>query len=222
LRLRQPLGESFNALGFEGEAGWRAAARIKVVLLALSQETKEAAIEKATSSSLSSEVGAKPSIEPKTARDQKSSGAPDAEEALDPIVCGIARELWSDPDVRWLTGVHDAGKSTYIVCEPYEELLWWLQMPGLLRIAGEPSPSKSEVKGLSTKVHEASAAADRAGYRLQSMLGIEKEEVVSPTIPVAKQASDDGEPEGTAHPVRKDSLGDAAKNPEAMPVKPSK
>ena len=34
LRLRKPLAESFNALGFEGETGWRAAARIKVVLLA--------------------------------------------------------------------------------------------------------------------------------------------------------------------------------------------
>ena len=41
LRLRQPLAESFKALGFEGEAGWRAAARIKVVLLAQAEEVRE-------------------------------------------------------------------------------------------------------------------------------------------------------------------------------------
>jgi hypothetical protein len=222
LRLRQPLGESFNALGFEGEAGWRAAARIKVVLLALSQETKEAEIEKTAPSSLSVEVGAEQSIEPKTARSEKSTAAPVVEKSLEPMVCGIARELWSDPDVRWLTGVHDAGKSTYIVCEPYEELLWWLQMPGLLRIAGEPSPSKSEVKGLSAKVHEASAAADRAGYRLQSMLGFETEEVVSTTIPIAEEASDDGEPEEIARPVKEDSQSKAAKPPEALPAESKK
>ena len=34
LRLREPFAQAFDALGFEGEEGWRVAARIKVVLLA--------------------------------------------------------------------------------------------------------------------------------------------------------------------------------------------
>ena len=33
LRLREPFAQAFGALGFEGEEGWRVAARIKVVLL---------------------------------------------------------------------------------------------------------------------------------------------------------------------------------------------
>ncbi len=33
LRLREPFAHAFAALGFEGEEGWRVAARIKVVLL---------------------------------------------------------------------------------------------------------------------------------------------------------------------------------------------
>ena len=33
LRLREPFAQAFTALGFEGEEGWRVAARIKVVLL---------------------------------------------------------------------------------------------------------------------------------------------------------------------------------------------
>jgi len=33
LRLREPFAQAFGALGFEGEEGWRVAARIKVLLL---------------------------------------------------------------------------------------------------------------------------------------------------------------------------------------------
>ena len=33
LRLREPFAQAFAALGFEGEEGWRVAARIKVLLL---------------------------------------------------------------------------------------------------------------------------------------------------------------------------------------------
>jgi hypothetical protein len=61
------------------------------------------------------------------------------------------------------------------VREPYEEFLWWLQMPELLHIAGKPSPSKAEVHELSNRVREILAEAEKAGYRLQSMLGQDKQ-----------------------------------------------
>ena len=61
-----------------------------------------------------------------------------------------------------------------MVCEPYEELLWWLQMPALLAIAGEPAPSKAQLQALSEKVHAASAEADKAEYRLDTLLDPEK------------------------------------------------
>jgi hypothetical protein len=174
LRLRQPLAESFNSLGFEGEAGWRAAARIKIVLLAETTssirtpeqeaatgvEAREVAAKRPESATLASQV--KKPLQPGI-----KSTVPDSPELE---VAGLARDLWSDPDVRWLTGLHDTANHTYLVCEPYEELLWWLQMPQLLRIAGQPSPSKTEVQALSDKVQAASAVAANAEYRLDSML----------------------------------------------------
>jgi hypothetical protein len=192
LRLRQPLGESFKALGFDGEAGWRAAARIKVVLLAQSEiaRGKKNAQEKATPAFV--ETDSRTIAQPKPAEElmpvQGAHRAALEPDTAEPIVCGIPRDLWSDPDVRWLTGVHDAGESTYVVCEPYEELLWWLQMPELLSIAGQSSPSKSDVRALSAKVHQASAAADKAGYRLQMMLGLDAGKAQSPASAIEKDA----------------------------------
>ena len=57
LRLREPFAQAFAALGFEDEEGWRAAARIKVLLLsgagagkrvAAQGEAKDAAAERST------------------------------------------------------------------------------------------------------------------------------------------------------------------------------
>jgi hypothetical protein len=79
--------------------------------------------------------------------------------------------LWLDPDVRWLTGVHEAEGHVYLVRELYEELLWWLLMPSLLRLAGEPAPSRAAVRELSRTVEEALATAEAAGYRIDALLG---------------------------------------------------
>jgi hypothetical protein len=224
LRLRQPLGESFKALGFEGEAGWRAAARIKVVLLMLAQKGRALTIESADNSQTAVGSGAK--VEPKLAAPQEPLTTPVAPETPEPIVCGIPRALWSDPDVRWLTGVHDAGDSTYVVCEPYEELLWWLQMPELLKIAAQPSPDKSEVKALSVKVHQASAEADKAGYRLQTMLGTDTWKTNAAPIPGSNESPIRERLPQTEHPLTKGSSGDKAKGaadlPVDLPVKPER
>ena len=69
----------------------------------------------------------------------------------------LAPALWLDPDVRWLTGVHEAEGHAYLVREQYEELLWWLLMPSLLRVAAEPAPSRALVEELSKTVEEALA-----------------------------------------------------------------
>jgi hypothetical protein len=85
--------------------------------------------------------------------------------------------------------VHEAGGETYLVREPYEEFLWWLQMPELLHIAGKPSPSKAEVHSLSNRVREVLAEAEKAGYRLQSMLGEDKRKPASQEEPRAAESS---------------------------------
>jgi glycosidase len=79
--------------------------------------------------------------------------------------------LWLDPDVRWLTGVHESEGETYLVRERYEELLWWLVMPSLLHLAGESAPSRAAVETMSRTIKDALATAEAAGYRVDLLLG---------------------------------------------------
>ncbi|HEY1579982.1 MAG TPA: alpha-amylase family glycosyl hydrolase [Terracidiphilus sp.] len=162
LRLRKPLAEAFNALGFEGEAGWRAAARIKVVLLVESEKATPV-VEAGASSIPSSERAAVDQLE------KKAKASAESEQAKS-LVGGLPRGIWSDPDVRWLTGVHEAGQYTYIVRESYEELLWWLQMPTLLRVAGQHAPNRSDVQSMANSLDQALSDAEAAGYELKTML----------------------------------------------------
>jgi len=83
----------------------------------------------------------------------------------------ILPALWLDPDVRWLTGVHEAEGHTYLVRELYEELLWWLIMPSLLRLAGEAAPDRATVETISCTIKDALATAEAAGYRVDLLLG---------------------------------------------------
>ncbi len=140
LRLRRPLGESFNAMGIEGEDGWRAAARIRVLLL--------------------SEVAAR-----------KTEAVAGAELSFE-----IDASLWRDADVRWLCGVHEAGEYEYLVREPYEELLWWLTLPELTRIAGEASPEKAEMQALAACVRAGVAKVAAAEYKVDLLVAqVEKQ-----------------------------------------------
>jgi len=143
LRLREPFAHAFAALGFEGEEGWRVAARIKVVLLTAAGAGKT----------------------PEAAANAPADGADGEDEKAT-----LPAALWLDPDVRWLTGVHSGEGHEYLVKEPYEELLWWLLMPSLLRLAGEAAPRRAEVARMSDTVAEALAAAEAAGYRVDALL----------------------------------------------------
>jgi hypothetical protein len=140
LRLREPFAQAFTALGFEGEEAWRAAARVKVGLLTASG-------------------AGKPQETPATAADQRVAPSP----AFWPA-------LWADPDLRWLSGVHPAEGRDYLVRELYEELLWWLLMPSLLRLAGEAAPSRAAVRAMSRSVEEALAVAEAADCRVDPLL----------------------------------------------------
>jgi hypothetical protein len=153
LRLRQPFAQAFGALGFEGEESWRVAARIKVVLL--------------TGAGVGNEQPAADACpQEKIAADALPEAAPQPGERV-----GLPPLLWSDPDVRWLTGVHQAEQREYLIRERYEELLWWMQMPSLLRLAGETAPRRSAVEELSRTVEEALEAAKAAGYRVDVLIG---------------------------------------------------
>jgi hypothetical protein len=203
LRLRTPLAESFAGLGFEGEAGWRAAARIKVLLLAESKRNdaslapQPAKVALADKSTAQSPLPAEPvlldkptAITPKTTPPKDSSTL-----QPEPVVAGLPRDLWSDPDVRWLTGAHDAGAGTYLVLEPFEELSWWLHLPTLLRIAANANPKKAEVEQVSNSVKASIAVVEKAAYRLQTMLGEDKP---TPSKPADGAKAAEPEPSGVA------------------------
>jgi glycosidase len=180
LRLREPFARAFDALGFEGEEGWRVAARIKVLLLSNSGVLKKEDAKAETVPAVVAETPVSVVLgDAKELAVQAQTAIPPVDSAREaprePAAAGDERvalspELWLDADVRWLTGVHEAEEHAYLVREPYEELLWWLLMPSLLRLAGQAVPSRGELEEMSRTVEEALATAEAAGYRIDALL----------------------------------------------------
>jgi hypothetical protein len=198
LRLRKPLAEAFASLGFEGESAWRAAARIKVLLLAKRASAQkpdpDIAAEKAEAGPLKlstpeEQLGSRAELSSTHELVAAHKAAPRRKHELAPIVAGLPRALWSDPDVRWLTGVHDAGEYSYLVQEPFEELLWWLQMPAILRLASQSSLGKPETQSFCECIQDSIAEAERAGYRLQALLGSLEEQISAPEQSQSSQSA---------------------------------
>jgi glycosidase len=192
LRLREPFAQAFGALGFEGEEGWRVAARIKVVLLSeagvgnaaatVAEEQTAKALDPALCQGTTSVVpqalsnegrALAPAARPSDNDPQTHATAADqkAGPTCAPERVALSPSLWTDPDVRWLTGAHESEGHSYLVREQYEELLWWLQMPSLLRIAGEPKLKRSAIEEMGRTVDDALEAAEAAGYRIDKLIG---------------------------------------------------
>ena len=181
LRLREPFAHALAALGFEGEEAWRVAARIKVLLLVNAGVGNETVASGKQPQSASSAI-----VKPNAA--ELMVAPPTAPESTRTFgeKLALPAALWLDPDVRWLCGVHKAEGHDYLIRESYEELLWWLLMPSLLRIAGEWAPSRAAVEELGKSVAAALASAEAAGYRIDVLLGKEK---VAPAAESPKPAS---------------------------------
>jgi hypothetical protein len=88
----------------------------------------------------------------------------------DAVRGSIRKELWVDPDVRWLIGVHEAGGFTYFNKERFEELLGWLQLPALLGVAQEKAAGTGALREVEDRVSAACETARLAGYQLQKYL----------------------------------------------------
>jgi hypothetical protein len=201
LRLREPFAQAFTALGFEGEEGWKVAARIKVLLLtgAGAGKTEET---------------------PEPVAEAEKPQTTEAEMLIVPEeLVALAPSLWLDPDVRWLTGVHAAGGHEYLVRESYEELVWWLQMPSLLRLAGEASPTRTDVEQMCRTIEEVLSSAESAGYRVDLLLGsvLAEEEVEEPAPDEAESSVDEEEVEET----EKEKPAEPEIESPAKPVKPA-
>ncbi len=166
LHLREPLALALAALGFEGEKAWRVAARVKVLLL------QEAGVGRPEEPRAAGAAGAAELFAGAPEDSEASAGpGPETEIAAEPAAATDERgapwpALWLDADLRWLAGVHAAEGREFLVRESYEELLWWLQLPRLLRLADEAAPSRAAAAAIAKTVEEALAAAEAAGYRV--------------------------------------------------------
>jgi len=78
--------------------------------------------------------------------------------------------FWADPDVRWLTGVHEAFDKTYMNKEQFEELLCWLQLPSLLKVAETDTQKSVSLQKIERAVSRACSDAKDAGYNLETYL----------------------------------------------------
>ena len=146
-RFRHVLAEVFAALNFSGEDTWRAAARVRLTLAAGVRPSEPQPTK-------SAHVAAVVTNTPATPIPEK--------------LPGFSPQVWSEPDVRWLTGVHDAGGVTYFNKESFEELLWWHALPELAMLAAQTEPSTSLLKKIERTLVDGTTAASKAGYQLAS------------------------------------------------------
>ena len=169
LRLRETLARAFEGLGLEGEEAWRGAARIKVLLLA---HAAKAEATRKPQDTVEAQEDVEKEVIPARKVKSKAQGAEraGAEDGL------LPRSLWRDPDVQWLAGVNEAEGHHYVVREPYEELLWWLAMPEMVKLAEQPMVSGQATEQIDKQILDASKAMEAAGYRVDDLVSEERVE----------------------------------------------
>lgn len=95
-----------------------------------------------------------------------SAWAPSADEHLLPKHLTWLR----DPDIGWLIGVHEYEGVRYFVREPFERLMWWMSLRSLLALAANDKPDRESIERLEQSINARVKAAERAGYKLESLL----------------------------------------------------
>jgi hypothetical protein len=205
LRLREPIAQAHSALGLEADEGWRVAARIKVGLLINAGVGKEAAVHVPAVEALATDPTDRApagdfSLEELGGEEPRPEVLPESSElSAGEVKVGLAPGLWSDPDVRWLSGVHESEGWHYVVQEQYEELLWWLLMPELLKMAAVEQIDRASVEELGSHVEDALELAEEARYRVEILVGgpdagslsdAEAEAGIPPTAPVKAEPAE--------------------------------
>jgi hypothetical protein len=86
----------------------------------------------------------------------------------DPLSRELSPREWQEGDVQWLTGTHESEGVRYFNQESHEELLWWIQVPALVRAT--PPQQRVAARESAAAVHLARQAARDAGYRVDALL----------------------------------------------------
>jgi glycosidase len=89
----------------------------------------------------------------------------------DPLSLELSRREWQEADVQWLTGTHESEGLRYFNQESHEELLWWIQVPALVRAT--PLQQRVAARDSAAAVHLGSRLAREAGYRVDALLEAE-------------------------------------------------
>ena len=116
-----------------------------------------------------------------------------AHPAIDSPEALADQRLWSDADVGWLASLSESAGVTYLNKECFEELLWWLQLPRLLR-ADRPQ----DFAAIGEFVSSSCQALAGAGYDLA---GLRQALVPAAAVPVEAIAL-----EAASEPVAEDRL----------------
>jgi hypothetical protein len=210
LRLREPLAQAFNALGIEGEQGWRAAARLKALLIIQSRAaTSETSAMKEQVSSAQKLEAAAAALTSEATSISRSVPPPHVKDrSAEPTDTIIPLDLWQDPDVRWLTGFNEPEGHAYIVREPYEELLWWLSLPEILALVNLAAPGRSAGSILNDRIRQSLSVVEKAGYRVDTLMNKQREpaeSAVPPSAATFKEIAVGSKPgEGSSSPAPAD------------------
>ena len=84
-----------------------------------------------------------------------------------------------DPDVAWLIGVHSYESIRYFNKELFEQLLWWMALPALIRLAKPPKSDPKRVEALEKQIEVRVKAATEAKYQVESLFETGGELVMS-------------------------------------------
>jgi glycosidase len=94
---------------------------------------------------------------------------------------GFPREFWEDGNARWLLSVNESAGEWYFNKELHQQILWWTQLPDLLRLTApaevEPAiadkktrkpaaRSTLSIKTIEQKLQDAFEQAEEAGFRI--------------------------------------------------------
>ncbi len=112
--------------------------------------------------------------------------------------------FWKDGDVRWLAGVSEAGGTTYVNKERFEELVCRLEMPALVAIAG--GGAKESLIDLEGRVEGVCESMSHAGFDLTRWLA-----EGSPDEPVGGLGSEVPVPQNVKQAGRKAAVKLSAK-----------
>ena len=87
----------------------------------------------------------------------------------DPKMARAPFSWLQDPDVAWLIGVHSYEDVRYFNKESFEQLLWWMSLPALLRIAAAEKIDPVEIESLEEQLEARTKAAADASYQLDGL-----------------------------------------------------